>query len=587
MPSQFHDRWLWLRDAVSGPGDGLDYVWLPELSPQPSHGDLHGLREWVGVLVPDLFQEVFCAERRRRASHEPLKPGELFGRQFALASVSGYLPAEGVELDARRAQDAGMRGGLAPGQAADPEDELWEVERLGQVVIGPEAEAGHPVLWGMSGGQHEDHRRIGAFGDHPADCVAVESRKVTVEDNDVVAVHVELGRGFQAVVGDVDGHGLVSQALRDVICEAPYILDYEHSHRRTPFPAGPADGVACGSSMTTRRPPWGRARTASVPRCAGAIVATIESPNPTPLPGAARSAVMSRNGCPSCGSLAWSRSGPPLSTMTRAVRPSASVVTSTKPPRSLWQTALSTTLATMRASSVSLPVTSASPRCWCTARPRSAAAVRRVPSALEAIPGSETVVRSVMTPRCAPASTRKLSTRRSAWSRPLRTFPASTDASLDTGGDLPSATSSEVRIMASGVRSSWEALATKLRWASNAPSSRPRSPSTVSPSSLSSSLGPCRASRWCRLSSEIWRVVAVMTRRGRSTRPAISQPSQTETATMMIRAMPERIKSSCSSAAPWFTGYRVPACGPCTAVWPGGGYMWNGPGPGKRPDTSR
>jgi hypothetical protein len=65
----------------------------------------------------------------------------------------------------------------------------------------------------------------------------------------------------------------------------------------------------------------------------------------------------------------------------------------------------------------------------------------------------------------------------------------------------------------------------------------------VSARSFSSSSGPATASRWCRFSSEICRVVAVIVRSGRSTRPAISQPSAMETASMTASATPERMSS--------------------------------------------
>ena len=89
-----------------------------------------------------------------------------------------------------------------------------------------------------------------------------------------------------------------------------------------------------------------------------------------------------------------------------------------------------------------------------------------------------------------------------------------------------SATCRRVRSAVRGVRSSWEALATKCRCASNAASRRPNRSSRVSPSSLSSSSGPSRARRSCRLVEEILRAVRVMVRMGRSILPATSQPAQ-------------------------------------------------------------
>ena len=125
--------------------------------------------------------------------------------------------------------------------------------------------------------------------------------------------------------------------------------------------------------------------------------------------------------------------------------------------------ALSTRLTARRERSVWLPATFTSSRLRCTVTFAAPAPSARASRTSAVIWGNDTVVRSSITPRSARASTRKLSTRRSAWSSPSRTLADRTDASFETGGDFAAATSREVRIIASGVRSSCEALATKAR----------------------------------------------------------------------------------------------------------------------------
>src|SRR5262249_52236656 len=75
------------------------------------------------------------------------------------------------------------------------------------------------------------------------------------------------------------------------------------------------------------------------------------------------------------------------------------------------------------------------------------------------------------------------------------------------------------------------------------------SASNVSPSSLSSSSGPARASRACRLLAEMDLAVAVMVRNLRSTRPATIQPSPTDTTVMIASAVPGSVSSWFSSRA--------------------------------------
>ena len=91
------------------------------------------------------------------------------------------------------------------------------MERLGQVVVGAQAQAADAVPGGAGRGEHENHDPVAVLGDHLAERVAVDSGQVTVKDDHVVGVDVELGRGLQPVVGRVYGHALVPEALDEDI----------------------------------------------------------------------------------------------------------------------------------------------------------------------------------------------------------------------------------------------------------------------------------------------------------------------------------------------------------------------------------
>ena len=114
-------------------------------------------------------------------------------------------------------------------------------------------------------------------------------------------------------------------------------------------------------------------------------------------------------------------------------------------------------------------------------------------------------------------------------------------------------TSSSVRTIASGVRSSCEALATKRRWLSKAASSRSSIESKVSASSRSSSRGPSSAMRASSVRSEIERAVEVMRLIGRSARPATIQPAATEASVTSSSAPPKASRTllSARSLAAW------------------------------------
>ena len=152
---------------------------------------------------------------------------------------------------------------------------------------------------------------------------------------------------------------------------------------------------------------------------------------------------------------------------------------------------------------------------------------------------------------------------------------------LDASSSLPTAcqvpgvasgsarvTWSRVRSLVRGVRSSCEALAANRRCASKEASSRANRLSKVSASSLSSSSGPRRDSRSCRLLAEIRRAAAVIVLSGRSTRPASSQPSTAAPTTKTTTAMTEMTVSCCRSM--------VTCPRPATVTWTPGGSPEDG-----------
>ena len=119
------------------------------------------------------------------------------------------------------------------------------------------------------------------------------------------------------------------------------------------------------------------------------------------------------------------------------------------------------------------------------------------------------------------ASVRSIARVLTAWRR-------STSSPVSRFGSLR-ATSRSVCVIASGVRSSWEALAANLCCSATCASSRASMVSKASASSRNSSLRPSSWIRWESDPVAAMRVASVMRVRGASMRPARSHPpSETE-----------------------------------------------------------
>ena len=151
-------------DAVSDPGCVLDDLRLSELAAQAADRDAYRVGERVGVLVPGLLEQSFRAERARADPEQRFEHGELFGGEIEPSAVAGGSASERVEFDACGCEGALSGGGFAACERSDAQDELGEVEGLGEVVVGAEREPGDPLEGRAGGGQHQDREYRGGHG---------------------------------------------------------------------------------------------------------------------------------------------------------------------------------------------------------------------------------------------------------------------------------------------------------------------------------------------------------------------------------------------------------------------------------------
>ena len=75
----------------------------------------------------------------------------------------------------------GLRSARPATERLDPGDHLGEVERLGEVIIGAQAETLDPVLDRTGRGEHQDPARRALGGQGAADLVAVGAGEVAVQ----------------------------------------------------------------------------------------------------------------------------------------------------------------------------------------------------------------------------------------------------------------------------------------------------------------------------------------------------------------------------------------------------------------------
>src|SRR5439155_18962433 len=100
---------------------------------------------------------------------ENFEHGELLPGQGDVAAVAVDLAAERIQPQARDLPHGRPAVGAPAVECSEPEHELLQLERLGEVVVGAEFEPGGLVVKPVRGSEHQDrHAAAGsdnAFGD--------------------------------------------------------------------------------------------------------------------------------------------------------------------------------------------------------------------------------------------------------------------------------------------------------------------------------------------------------------------------------------------------------------------------------------
>src|SRR3954452_12605746 len=129
--------------------------WSPELAAQVADVDVDDVGGPLVVGIPDVIEQPRAADQLARMAGEVLEDREL---------ASGQLdrgPADGDQVPGRvddKLADAQLRralGGPAADQRAYAREQLPEVERLGQVVVGAGVEPADAIADPDARGEHE------------------------------------------------------------------------------------------------------------------------------------------------------------------------------------------------------------------------------------------------------------------------------------------------------------------------------------------------------------------------------------------------------------------------------------------------
>ena len=119
---------------------------------------------------------------------------------------------------------------IATYERAETGEQLLLHERLRDVVICTEIEAGHAIVDRVTGGQHHDGSPL-SVAEAAQHLTAVHHRHEVIEHDRVVITLHRLMETFLAIGGPIRGVALFAEELKQSVPQGGFIFDNQEAHQ--------------------------------------------------------------------------------------------------------------------------------------------------------------------------------------------------------------------------------------------------------------------------------------------------------------------------------------------------------------------
>jgi hypothetical protein len=201
------------------------------LAPQVADVDVERVRGEAEVVAPDALEDQRPRQHLAGVEQEQLEQRELRARQLDHFAAALHLTGAGVELEVGEAKRLARAVARAPQQRAHAREQLFERERLGQVVVGAGVEPFHAILDLRPGGEHQDREPAAVPPDGAGDLEPVQAGHEHVEDHRVgLGLRAEPLERLVAVLGELDLVALQLQRAAERLAHRPFVVHDQDLH---------------------------------------------------------------------------------------------------------------------------------------------------------------------------------------------------------------------------------------------------------------------------------------------------------------------------------------------------------------------
>src|SRR5579872_2413581 len=138
--------------------------------------------------------------------------------------------AHRVDHEVRNLYPAALVQLVTAEQSAYARQQLAEVERFRQVVIGADIEAAHAVLHGIARRQHEDRHGVSPQPDGAADLPAIGTGQHQVQDDEVELLYGSETQSLGAIRHALDVEVRLLEPAADELRDRLIVLDEKYPH---------------------------------------------------------------------------------------------------------------------------------------------------------------------------------------------------------------------------------------------------------------------------------------------------------------------------------------------------------------------
>jgi hypothetical protein len=157
-----------------------------------------------------------------------LVPGQIPRFAFELNRASRPIDRKTAEAECSFLTFRADGAALSADERPKARQELARIERLGQIVVGPELEADDSVGILTARGQHQD-RHVTHCAQPREKTEPIEPGKHYVEHHDVEGLPFQLAESVLRVLRPVEGETVARKILGDHRCQNLVVVDEEHT----------------------------------------------------------------------------------------------------------------------------------------------------------------------------------------------------------------------------------------------------------------------------------------------------------------------------------------------------------------------